>query len=221
MRVVTKVLTSHKFPLIRPSVRTGAPSPKGEGFGSAQIGRNLVLCGTFGYIYWESGWSAPVGGRAAQCAAPTAKTWQARAARREAAPYKRCGSSPRPCGGVWAKNGGRTVCAPTRESAGTCPLIRLAYGQPSSPQGEGLGKTKRDRSGTCPLKPRGEAELRRKFLCLLSFSKKVRGPGSPPGPLTCVCCKGEGEMGDIDFFWVRSYHNRKIRRNRVRIMNFL
>ena len=114
----------------------------------------------------------------------------------EAAPYKRCGSRPR-------------------------PLIRLAYGQPPSPCGEGLGKTKRDRSGTCPLKPRGEAELRRKFLCLLSFSKKVRGPGSPPWPLTCVCCKGEGEMGDIDFFWVRSYHNRKIRRNRVRIMNFL
>ena len=126
---------------------------------------------------------------------------------REAAPYKR--------------GGGRTMCAPTGEGAGTCPLIRLAYGQPPSPQGEGLGKTKRDRSGTCPLKPRGEAELRRKFLCLLSFSKKVRGPGSPPGPLTCVCCKGEGEMGDIDFFWVRSYHNRKIRRNRVRIMNFL
>ena len=140
---------------------------------------------------------------------------------REAAPYKRCGSRPRPCGGIWAKNGGRTVCAPTGEGAGNCPLIRLAYGQPPSPQGEGLGKTKRDRSGTCPLKPRGEAQFRRKFLCLLSFSKKVRGPGSLPGPLTCVCCKGEGEMGDIDFFWVRSYHNRKIRRNRVRIMNFL
>ena len=140
---------------------------------------------------------------------------------REAAPYKRCGSRPRPCGGIWAKNGGRTMCAPTGEGAGTCPLIRLAYGQPPSPQGEGLGKTKRDRSGTCLLKHRGETQFRRKFLCLLSFSKKVRGPGSPPGPLTCVCCKGEGEMGDIDFFWVRSYHNRKIRRNRVRIMNFL
>ena len=153
------------YPLIRPSVCTGAPSPLGEGFWAAQIGKNSAFCGTFEYIYWELGRSAPVGRRAAQCAAPTAETWQARAARREAAPYKRCGSRPRPCGGIWAKNGGRTMCAPKRERAGTCPLIRLAYGQPPSPQGEGLGKTKRDRSGTCLLKHRGEAELRTKFLC--------------------------------------------------------
>ena len=85
----------------------------------------------------------------------------------------------------------------------------------------GSAYKKRDRFRTCPLKPRGEAKLRTKFLCLLSFSKKVRGSGGEPEPLTCVCCKGEGEMGDIDFFWVRSYHNRKIRQNRVRIMNFL
>ena len=45
-------------PLIRPF---GAPSPLwGEGFGSAQIGRNLVLCGTFGYIYWELWIGAPI-----------------------------------------------------------------------------------------------------------------------------------------------------------------
>ena len=62
--------------------------PWGEGFGAVQIGRNSALCGTFGYIYWELGRSAPVGGRAAQCAAPTAETWQARAARRVVAPYK-------------------------------------------------------------------------------------------------------------------------------------
>ena len=31
---------------------------------------------------------------------------------------------------------------------------------------------KRDRSGTCPLKRRGEAELRRKFFCLLFFQEK-------------------------------------------------
>ena len=84
------------------------------------------------------------------------------------------------------------------------PLIRpsVRTGAPS-PQGEGLGKTKRDRFWTCPLKHRGETQFRRKFLCLLSFSKKVRGPGSPPGPLTCVCCKGEGEMGDMYDYWVR------------------
>ncbi len=39
---------------------------QGEGFGPAQIGRNSALCGTFGYIYWKLGRSAPVGGRAAQ-----------------------------------------------------------------------------------------------------------------------------------------------------------
>ena len=67
--------SSQGLPLIRPSVRTGAPSPLwGEGFGAVQIGRNCPLCGTFGYIYWELGQSAPVGG-AAQCAAPTAETW--------------------------------------------------------------------------------------------------------------------------------------------------
>ena len=33
---------------------------------------------------------------------------------REAAPYKRCGSRPRPCGGVWAKNAG-AQCAPLQE----------------------------------------------------------------------------------------------------------
>ena len=60
----------------RPLIRLACgqpPSPLwGEGLGSVQMGRNLVLCGTFGYIYWELGRSAPVGRRAAQCAAPTA-----------------------------------------------------------------------------------------------------------------------------------------------------
>ena len=151
-------------------------SPVGEGFKVLQIRRNLVLCGTFGYIYWELGRSAPVRGRAAARAAPTAEFGQKTRAH-NVRPY------------IAFTNG--SICR------------------------------KRDRSGTYPLKPRSETQFRTKFLCLLSFSKKVRGPGLPPGPLTCVCCKGEGEMGDIDFFWVRSYHNRKIRRNRVRIMNFL
>ena len=63
--------TSQGLPLIRPSVRTGAPSPhSGEGFGPAQIGRNSALCGTFGYIYWELGRSVPVGGQAARMCCP-------------------------------------------------------------------------------------------------------------------------------------------------------
>ena len=106
------------------------------------------------------------------------------------------GSGPRPCGGVWIKNGGRTMCAPTGEGAETWPLIRpsVRTGAPVpipsvpsghlpltrgvGPQGEGLGKTKRDRSLTCPLKHRGETKFRTKFLCFLSFSKK----GSYTGP---------------------------------------
>ena len=135
-------------------------------------------------------------------------------------PTKGVGLGPAPAAEFGQKTAG-AQCAPLQER-GREPAPSSVWPTASHlPPGEGLGKTKRDRSGTCLLKHRGEAELRRKFLCLLSFSKKVRGPGSPPGPLTCVCCKGEGEMGDIDFFWVRSYHNRKIRRNRVRIMNFL
>ena len=38
----------------RPPVGGNRPSPlRWEGLGSVQTGRNLVLCGTFGYIYWE------------------------------------------------------------------------------------------------------------------------------------------------------------------------
>ena len=142
---------------------------------------------------------------------------------REAAPYKRGGGGKPPPYGfpetVLKLGRGTPWCSLRRHAPGS-----QRAGEGTRPYGvftNGSTYRKRDRSGTCPLKHRGETQFRRKFLCLLSFSKKVRGPGSLPGPLTCVCCKGEGEMGDIDFFWVRSYHNRKIRRNRVRIMNFL
>ena len=53
----------------------------GEGFKVLQIRRNLPHCGTFGYIYWELGRSAPVGGRATRCAAPTTEEWYAQVAR--------------------------------------------------------------------------------------------------------------------------------------------
>ena len=80
----------------------------GEGFGPVQIGGNSAFCGTFGYIYWELWRSAPVGRRAAQCAAPTAGFGQKRRAH-NVRPYKRgCGKLPphppqwEACGG-WAE----------------------------------------------------------------------------------------------------------------------
>ena len=193
----------------------------------------MPLCGTFEYIYWELGQSAPVGGRAARCAAPTAETWQARAARRVVAPCKRGvwslpphpppSGAPSPRGkGFWGKhpsavwldrqsftpltretaaygrvrtpaptaeffggNGGRTMCAPTGREGGNLPPHPLPPGAPS-PQGEGSGKTKRDRSETCPLKHRGETQFRIKFLCFLSFSKKG-SPGSKEPGLLAYC----------------------------------
>ena len=120
----------------------------------------MPLCGTFGYIYWELGRSAPGGG-------------------------------------------GRPGCAALTRERGTCPLIRplrghlpprgKAYGRVKTPASteivdkkrrahnvrpytaftNGSIYKKRDRSRTCPLKHRGETQFRRKFLCLLSFSKKV------------------------------------------------
>ena len=55
-----------------PPDRGSRPSPLwGEGFGAVQIGRNSALCGTFGYIYWELGRSAPVGGGRSGCTGPT------------------------------------------------------------------------------------------------------------------------------------------------------
>ena len=155
------------YPLIRPSVRTGAPSPKGEGFGSAQIRRNCVLCGTFGYIYWEFGRSASVDRYGRPKATPTG------------AIQERRGQGPRltfslqrylsRVGEPW---GSRRGHAPGSQRAGEGT-------RPYSVFTNGSTYRKRDRSGTCPLKHRGEAELRTKFLCLLSFSKKGGDPAPP------------------------------------------
>ena len=89
-------------PLIRPSVRTGVPSPKEEGVGSAQIGRNLPYCGTFRYIYWELWRSAPVGG--GRPSVPPLR-------QKRGKPGRRAESS-----------------RPTKGVAGTCPLIRPIRG---------------------------------------------------------------------------------------------
>ena len=100
---------------------------------------------------------------------------------REAAPYKRGGGGkPPPYGfpeivlklGRGAPWGSRREHAPGSQRAGEGT-------RPYSVFTNGSTYRKRDRSGTCPLKRRGEAELRTKFLCLLSFSKKGGDPVPP------------------------------------------
>ena len=182
MRVATEVLSSPKPP--HPSGLRPATFPLcGEGFKVLQIRRNLPHCGTFGYIYWELGRSAPVGGGASRVGGPSS-------ASHSLGTFPPVGRLP-----------GVPVCRPygTRGTSMTGGSGTRPYGVFTN----GSAYKKRDRFRTCPLKPRGEAKLRRKFLCLLSFSKKVRGSGGKPEPLTCVCCKGEGEMGDMYDYWVR------------------
>ena len=98
-------------------------------------------------------------------------------------------------GGVRLLEGGRVWGPPLREPSKSgggkpppygFPEIVLKLGQragegtrPYSVFTNGSTYRKRDRSGTCPLKRRGEAELRTKFLCLLSFSKKGGDPVPP------------------------------------------
>ena len=175
--------TSQGLPLIRPRVRTGAPSPLwGEGFGPAQIGRDSALCGTFGYIYWELGRSAPVY-KYGRPSVPPLRRRRGKPGRRvrEAAPYKRGGGGkPPPYGfpeivlklGRGAPWGSRRGHAPGSQRAGEGT-------RPYSVFTNGSTYRKRDRSGTCPLKHRGETQFRTKFLCLLSFSKKGGDPAPP------------------------------------------
>ena len=179
-----------QVPLIRPSVRTGAPVPIpsvpsghlpltrgvgplwGEGFWAAQIGGDWSFCGTFGYIYWELGRSAPVGGWRPGCTVP----------RREGVgvcPLIRPSGPPSPRGeGFWGepphsplkgKAFGRLIAAPTERN----PLWRAGEGtRPYGAITNGSIYKKRDRSGTCPLKHRGETQFRRTFFCLLFFQEK-------------------------------------------------
>ena len=139
----------------------------GEGSWAVQIGRDSFFCGTFGYIYWKLGQSAPVGG---------GRVWGPPL--RE--PSKSGGGKPPPYGfpeivlklGRGAPWGSRRGHAPGSQRAGEGT-------RPYSVFTNGSTYRKRDRSGTCPLKHRGEAELRTKFLCLLSFSKKGGDPAPP------------------------------------------
>ena len=108
-------------PLIRHGFAV-PPSPLwGEGSRPTQIGWNCSHCGTFEYIYWELGRSAPVGGQAARCAAPTTEEWYAQAVRPGGRALQRGWREPAPSsapfGGTFPPGGrhdGRVVYPPLR-----------------------------------------------------------------------------------------------------------
>ena len=72
------------------------PPCGGKALGAVQIGRDSALCGTFGYIYWELGRSAPVGG--GRPSVPPLRRRRGKPGRRvrEAVPYKRGGGGKPP-----------------------------------------------------------------------------------------------------------------------------
>ena len=155
--------------------------PVGGRLWAIQIRRNSAFCRTFGYIYWEFWRSAPVGGTGGpvcrlyggDVASPGGASGRSRPTKGAA------GASPRPT--VFQKQSLSWVEEPW------CSLRRHAPGSQRAGEGtrpygvftNGSTYRKRDRSGTCPLKRRGEAELLTKFLCLLSFSKKGGDPAPP------------------------------------------
>ena len=110
-------------PLIRHGFAV-PPSPLwGEGSRSTQIGWNCSHCGTFGYIYWELGQSAPFGRRAARCAALQERL---REPAHSSAPFwghlppggrhdGRAGEDTRPYGDCGRKTAG-AQCAPLRHN---------------------------------------------------------------------------------------------------------
>ena len=96
------------------------------------------------------------------------------------------GASPRPT--VFQKQSLSRGAEPLGASTGNMRQGSQRAGEGTRPYGvftNGSTYRKRDRSGTCPLKHRGETQFRTKFLCLLSFSKKVGqagGEGGEPVP---------------------------------------
>ena len=107
---------------------------------------------------------------------------------------------------------GRTLAGPRVLTAGGLPLrvsggdVPRGQGTPTAfsqlylhrKRGTGLGPVPENTEAKRSFAERSFGSFSfKKRNCLLSFSKKVKGPGGEPRPFTCVCCKGEGEMGDI------------------------
>ena len=159
------------YPLIRPSVCTGAPSPKGEGFGSAQIGRNLVLCGTFEYIYWELGRSAPVGRRAARVCRPYGgDVASPGGASGRPRPTKGVGLGPAPAAEFGRKTAG-AQWAPLQER-GREPAPSSAPFGGTFPQGGRLKKNKKGQVWDLSLKTQRRNAVSHKISLLTFFQRK-------------------------------------------------
>ena len=130
--------------------------------GGAQIGRDLALCGTSGYIYWKSGRGAPVGARAGLGPTPT----------KETKPY-------------------RVYCKERSQNGASCvegPLIRLGFAVPPFPIPSGLRPSPLDKGSRPPrgrldgrpgVPPLREEDRREKFYDR-SPEGTFRGDRAPP-----------------------------------------
>ena len=162
MRVATEVLSSPKPPPHPSGLRPATFPLCGEGFKVLQIRRNLPHCGTFGYIYWELGRSAPVGG--GQPGVPPLRRrrgkpgWRVR----EAVPYKR--------------GGGRTMCAPTWRGGGKLPPHPSGLRPATFPPGGRLGKNKKGQVWDLPLETKRRSGASQKISLLTFFFKESKRP---------------------------------------------
>ena len=114
------------------------------------------------------------------------------------------GSGTRSYGGVWIKNGGRTMCSPYRRGGGnlaphppqcahwgTCPYPLCPFGtspldKGSRPPGGRLRKNKKGQVFDLSLKTQRRNEVSQK-ISLLTFFFKERSPGSEEPGLLAYC----------------------------------
>ena len=148
------------------------PPVGGRAFGSTQIGWNCSHCGTFEYIYWELGRSAPVGGGASRVGGPSSASHSLGTF----PPGGRLPGGPvcRPCGGVWVKIGGRTMCAPTWRGGGKLPPHPSGLRPATFPPGGRLGKNKKGQVWDLPLETKRRSGASQKISLLTFFFKESK-----------------------------------------------
>ena len=164
-------------PLIRHGFAV-PPSPLwGEGSRSTQIGWNCSHCGTFGYIYWELGRSAPVGG--GRPSVPPLR-------RRRGKPGRRAESSrptewsagngrvrtPAPTGIVGEKRRAHNV-RPYKRERGKLPPHPSGLRPATFPPGGRLRKNKKGQVLDLSLKTQRRNAVSQKVLLPTFLSRKV------------------------------------------------